>query len=93
MFDDQGAEGWEIALVFNHETDYYIAVFKRPKTETSSNVTDDMPHRCQVIMETPLAEDNLKYHSTAIPGQSYHYLLIDDRVIQIDYCPWCGEKI
>ncbi len=93
MFDEQGAEGWEIATVFKDKPDYYIVIFKRPKTETLTKVIDDMIHRCQIIIESPGKSDYLKYHSSATPNQSYHYLALEDRCVWIGYCPWCGDDI
>jgi len=85
-----GDEGWELVQI-DHQREY--AIFKRPKEEQSDKVTDDMPHRCPSMPTTRQAEVHLKYHSSATPNQCYHYLILEDRVVWIGYCPWCGDDI
>ena len=91
MLNRFGDEGWELVQI-NYKREQ--ATFKRPKTETLTEVTGDILHRCPSIINSSLVEDNLLYHSSGDPNQSYHYLLLKDRgVVWIGYCPWCGEDI
>ncbi len=91
LLNQFGDEGWELVQI-DHQREY--AIFKRPKTETLTEVTGDILHRCPSIINSSLVEDNLLYHSSGDPNQSYHYLLLKDRgVVWIGYCPWCGDDI
>lgn len=95
ILNEKGSVGWELVCTIPHPDPLqHIAIFKRPKGQTSNEATNDIPHRCHQILITPGADQELGYFNlTDEPKNGYHYIRFDDKAFRIDYCPWCGEKL
>jgi len=92
LLNQFGDEGWELVLI-DHQREY--AIFKRPKTETLTEVAEWENHHCPP--DTSIGDCLMLrlHYNNSHPEDSY-YSIISHKTgaaIVVSFCPWCGEKI
>lgn len=96
ILNEKGSVGWELVCTIPHpdplET---IAVFKRPKGQTSNEATESQYHSC--ARGTSIGDGFMLryYYHKRHPEDSYHFIRDHEtgRGVVISFCPWCGEKL
>ena len=93
-FDEFGDEGWELVQV-DYDCELGTSIFKRPKTETLTEVMEWENHHCPP--DTSIGDSFMlrSYYNNSHPEDSYYFIISHETGAAnvVSFCPWCGEEL